>query len=371
MSKRILIIAAFTETFVQFRGAFVKKLLKENFTVSVAIPVSQTPFDALKFFKDNDIIVYDAPIKRSTFSVFGDLNYFFNLLKIFATNKFEYVFSYGVKPIVFGTIAAKLFSIKNKIILFTGLGYVFINRKKTILISLAEWLVIFAVKQSDKVLFQNKEDCKEIMSYSNNFNKNKFRTVNGSGINLQEYKFNELEETEIISFIMISRFLKEKGLFEYIEASKKILKKHRKVKISLAGWVDDNPAAIDKDSLIAKIERAGINFLGKIKNVKDCIKDNSVIVLPSYREGTPRICLEAMAIGRPIITTNAPGCRQLINGKNGFLSEPKSAQSLFEQMEKAINEKDKLIEMGVQSRLIVEKKYSDKDVANDMYNFII
>jgi glycosyltransferase involved in cell wall biosynthesis len=165
---------------------------------------------------------------------------------------------------------------------------------------------------------------------------------------------------------MISRLLGDKGVREYAEAALRVKEKYPKIEFVLVGWLDENPDSITQSELDKWVNRGVISFLGKLEDVREVIANCSVFVLPSYREGTPRTVLEAMAMGRAIITTDAPGCREtVIDGENGFLVPVKSVDDLEKSILKFIKQPGLAVSMGKRSREIAEVKYDVKKV-NDI-----
>ena len=162
---------------------------------------------------------------------------------------------------------------------------------------------------------------------------------------------------------MIARVLEEKGIYEYFKAAEKIKLRYPEVKINLIGWFDKGPSAIKKESLDFFFENKIINFLGFKNDVRTYIKNSSVYVLPSYREGVPRTVLEALSIGRAIITTNAPGCKEtVIDGLNGFLVPIKDSKALEHSMTKFIEKPALIKEMGKESHKVAKERFDVKKI---------
>jgi glycosyltransferase involved in cell wall biosynthesis len=170
-----------------------------------------------------------------------------------------------------------------------------------------------------------------------------------------------------VVFLLISRLLGDKGIREYVAAAGEVLRRYRNVVFRLAGNVDTNPNSIQLDEVF-QWHRAGvIEYMGQLDDVRTAIADCSVFVLPSYREGTPRAILEAMAMGRPIITTDAPGCRETVtDGDNGLLVPVKAVKELAIAMERFIVEPDLIPRMGARSRIIAVDKYDVHKVNSQM-----
>ncbi|HST45414.1 MAG TPA: glycosyltransferase, partial [Luteimonas sp.] len=167
-------------------------------------------------------------------------------------------------------------------------------------------------------------------------------------------------------FLLIARLLGDKGVREYVEAARIVRAEVPGVRLQIVGWIDSNPDAITRRELDGWIAEGCIEYLGRLSDVRPAIAASSVYVLPSYREGTPRTVLEAMAMGRPIITTDAPGCRQtVIEGDNGFLVPVKSATTLAQAMRRFIDQPELVARMGERSRVLAKEKY-DVHKVNDV-----
>ena len=200
---------------------------------------------------------------------------------------------------------------------------------------------------------------KLIKSYTN-FQVSKSIIIPGSGIDLTKIKFSQLPNNSNLTFLLATRLLKDKGVLEFMEASKEILKLHTNIRFIILGSIDrNNPSYID-DKIIEKWKDDKNKFYKGYQNeIIEYIKNSDIIVLPSYREGMPKILIEANAVGRPIIATNVPGCKEcVIDGVNGYLCEPKNTFSLINAFNKIIDNKDNFETMSKQSRIIAETKFS-------------
>ena len=180
--------------------------------------------------------------------------------------------------------------------------------------------------------------------------------VSGSGVDVTGYSVAPLPDKPC--FLLIARLLGDKGVREYAQAAQLVKTVYPEVVFRLVGWIDDNPDAITQRELDQWVDSGLLEFLGRLDDVRPAISGCSVYVLPSYREGTPRTVLEAMAMGRPVITTDAPGCREtVIDRDNGFLVPVKDVQALADAMIKMIDSRGLVSKMGERSRQIAETKY--------------
>ncbi|MEQ8800540.1 MAG: glycosyltransferase, partial [Haliea sp.] len=169
------------------------------------------------------------------------------------------------------------------------------------------------------------------------------------------------------NFLLIARLLGDKGVREYVAAASKVRERHPDARFRLVGFIDGNPDSITQRELEQWIVDGDIDYLGELDDVRPAIADASVYVLPSYREGTPRTVLEAMSMGRPIITADAPGCRETVShGDNGYLVPVKAVDELVEAMEYFITRPDLIHQMGARSREIAVEKYEVQKVNAQM-----
>ena len=242
----------------------------------------------------------------------------------------DFVLSYTSKPIIYSGLAIR----KNSKIKFfpnlTGLGYGFTETyqfKRIIINYILKKLYKLSLKFSSGIIFQNPDD-EQLFKNLNIITNKKTHVVNGSGVDLEYYSPTKLPSQNI--FLMLSRLVADKGVIEYCEAAREIRAKYPEIIFNLAGSFDPNPSAKKYHQIKTFIDNKDINYLGQVNDVREILNNCKFYVLPSYREGTPRSILEAMSIGRPIITTDTTGCKEtVINGVNGFLVPIKDKKSCF------------------------------------------
>ena len=372
---KFLIISSFLPSVLNFRGKLLEAIHQQGYEIHIIAPdlalfkTEKQELEALGYY------VYDVPMQRTGTNPIADLKtlrYMYNVIKKIKPN---YVLSYTIKPVIYGTLAAWLAKVPYRFALITGLGYAFQNvetqTKRSIFQKLVHGLYQQALSRSHKTFFQNPDDLKLFQDLKLLTVQMPTVVVNGSGVNVADFNLLPLPLTADqkikISFLLIARLLGDKGVREYAEAAKLIKLQHPEVDFHLVGWIDENPAAIQQQELDTWIADARLKYWGKLSDVRPAIAESSVYVLPSYREGTPRTVLEAMAMGRAIITTDAPGCREtVISGKNGFLVEVKSVSSLVNAMQEFINNPALIEQMGRRSREIALHKYDVHQVNRHM-----
>lgn len=298
-----------------------------------------------------------VPLMNTGMNPLKDLQSVLALKEVMQGIQPDYILSYTIKPVIYGSIAAKLAGVPRRYSLITGLGLVFTKNdfKTRMLRILVCVLYKIGLACNHKVIFQNKDDA-ELFIKKRLVAQHKVEVVNGSGLDLAHYALAPLPSKA--HFLLIARLHTIKGIHEYIAAAREIKKRYPGTHFDIVGWIDGNPSVIKQAELDRWIKDGVINFLGKLDDVRPAIQNCSVYVLPSYREGTPRSVLEAMSMGRPIITTDAPGCREtVVDGENGFLVPVKDADALVVAMEKFIQNPDLIAVMGKKSRQIAEDKY--------------
>jgi len=362
LNKSVLLIASYTRSLILFRGPLIRELLDNGYIVFACAP--DNDIKAIKKLEDFGVKFISIPLSRRGLNVIKDLKLFISLCKLLIELKPDLLLLYTIKPNIYGSLAGYISNVKNIFSIVTGVGYVFYqeNYLQKILSFFLKTLYKISLKKNKVVFFQNVDDKALFKDLGIITKKNKVVILNGSGVDLKYYKDTE-QKLKPITFLLISRLIKEKGINEYIEAAIIIKKKYPGVIFQIIGDPEKGPSAITEDKLVNCDKNGYIQYLGFKEDVREYIKECSIYVLPSYREGTPRTVLEAMSMSRPIITTDAPGCREtVINGLNGFLVPIKNIGQLVEKMEKFILDKTLIIKMGDESRKIAERKYDVKKV---------
>lgn len=357
-----LLIASFPDSLIHFRGPLLDALLAKGLSLHVAAPDVPASSPVRRTLEDRGIHVHEIPLRRTGTNPVSDLGLLLFLMRLMRKVRPRYVLSYTIKPVVYGTLAAAMSRVPRRFALITGLGYAFQgDGKRNLLRALVERLYSAALKRCDKVFFQNPDD-EELFRHLGLLPvKVSSRVVNGSGVDVGTYTPAELPAEP--RFLLIARLLGDKGVREYAEAARRIRSRHPEATFDLVGWIDDNPDAIAQSTLDSWMSDGTLRFHGRLSDVRPAIARCGVYVLPSYREGTPRTVLEAMAMGRAIITTDAPGCREtVVDGENGLLVEVKSIDSLEVAMQRFIDDPSLIARMGRRSREIVESRYDVRKV---------
>lgn len=357
MHKRALLVASFAGSIMVFRGPLIRSLRKGGFKVDIAVPDPSGVPGLETGMASIGVTVHDIPLQRTSTNPLADAGLLLSLYRLFRKVSPDLVLPYTIKPVIYGTIAAWLAGVPHRYALVTGLGYAFTGTRQGLLTRIVRLLYRFALGKAHKVFFQNPDDERLFRQLGLLPTYVPSVVVNGSGVDVTAYPLQPLPGSGPI-FLMIGRLLGDKGVREYAAAARRIKTSVPSARFQLAGWIDSNPDAIAKAELDAWVADGTLEFLGKLDDVRSAIAAATVYVLPSYREGTPRTVLEAMAMGRPIITTDAPGCREtVIDGDNGYLVPVQSIDALVEAMQRFIDNPQLAARMGRRSREIAEDKY--------------
>ena len=317
-----------------FRGGLIKKLIQEGYEVVVIAPTDK--FD--EKLKSLGAKVVDVQINSKGTNPMEDLKLIFALRKIYKREKLDIVFNYTIKPIIYGTIAAKLAKVI-PIAVTTGLGYAFIKEGKVT--KVVEKLYRFSLRYAKEVWFLNEND-KKVFLERKLVDSDKTFVLNGEGIDTDYFKpLKETKSDSKIKFLMIARALWDKGVKEYCEAAQIIKSKHRdkEIEFLFLGKVGvANPSAVPKEYIEKYHNEGVISYLGVVDDVTAVIEESSCFVLPSYREGISRVIMENASMGKPIIASDVPGCRELVDdGKTGYLCTPGKSKDLAQKLEWFIN----------------------------------
>ena len=326
----------------------------------MASPAENFSIDLQNELKNLGVKINFFSLSRTSLNFFKDCKSIFEIYKIIKNSKPNIVISYTAKPVIYSGLILKFFPKISYYPMITGLGFAFTkidSFKQIIFKNLMVYLYRIGLKSSEKIIFQNKDDQSYFFESKIISKKNLSYIVNGSGVDLNTYPISLLPSNKV--FLMISRLLVDKGVREYVQAAKIVRSHFSDAIFQLAGYLDENPSAINEKELRSWINEGDIQYLGEIKSVQSILKTCRYYVLPSYREGTPRSILEALSTGRPIITTDVPGCREtVIHNKNGLLVPAKNPFALAKAMMSLIKEKDEVIKkMAHESHIIANNKY--------------
>ncbi|MCI0752128.1 MAG: glycosyltransferase family 4 protein [Flammeovirgaceae bacterium] len=356
---RVAIVLNTSWNIYNFRFNLVKTLLQEGHEVHAIAPrdeFSDLLIETGCFFHRLKMDSRGAnPIK--------DFALIFELYSIYKSIKPDIILHYTIKPNVYGTLAAAILKIPT-INNVCGLGTVFL--KDGIVSRVAKFLYRISFRFASKIFFQNPDDQKLFVEEG----LVKHQSVDllpGSGINLHCFKPTSFKRNEVFTFLLISRLITDKGILEYIEAVRMLKEQGVKAKFQILGAIDeDHKRGIPRKNIDQWVTEGLVDYLGTTNDVRPFIYQSDCVVLPSYREGTPRTLLEAASCSKPIIATNVPGCNQVIeNHFNGLLCEMKNVEDLAQKMETMASMDDTMLKkLGANGRIKMEKQFDESIVIN-------
>lgn len=359
--KRVLIIGSFAPSLIQFRGPLIEEMVRQGHLVIAAAPaIGEAVADAIRALGAEP---REIPMRNVSLNPLALLRSYRAGRLLVREIRPDVILAYTIKPVIVAALAGRAERVPTIVSLITGAGYAFTGgREPKRLISrlAASLLYRAALRRSDVVIFQNPDDQALFRRLRLLRTGQRTEIVSGSGVDLVHFLPAPLPERT--SFLMIARLLKDKGIREFAQAAKRLKAAHPQVPVVLVGDFDPSPDSLRQEEL-DELVRCGVEYKGYLNDVRPAIADCSVYVLPSYREGTPRSVLEAMAMARAIITTDAPGCRETVRqGVNGLLVQPRDASSLFEAMMRFVRDPSLAARMGPAARELAEAKFDVRKI---------
>jgi glycosyltransferase involved in cell wall biosynthesis len=363
--KTVALVANSTWNIYNFRLNLIDKFIAEGMDVVVIAPV-----DEYLTYKEKYPTVRHYGLRlldRDSTNPIKDFLLLLELIRRYKKIKPDIILHFTNKPNIYGGIAAKIAGIKS-IAVVTGLGYAFIN--KGLVRAVMTWLYKITATYHSKFIFENIED-RELFGQLGIVSGPKAISVKGCGVNTTWYHpFPNGQTKEKTIFTFIGRLLYDKGIREFVEAARQIKSMRQDVAFWVVGELDaENPATIDKDDLVRWVDEDVVYYHGFIKDVRNIIAASDCIVLPSYREGLPRIIIEGMSMAKPVITTHTAGCEETVEeGVNGYLVPIKDTQGLTQAFNQFLSlTHQKQVDMGLAGREKAVEEFDDQKIAEEIY----
>ena len=356
--KKIAFVSNTSFSLYNFRLGVMKSFVKEGYQVyAIALEDRYS-----RLFQQESITYIPLNINGKGTNLFQDLKLYRSILKLYKSHRFDFIFHYTVKPVIYGSYAAGKLNIPS-VAVTTGLGYAFDHDN---------WLkkmVLFLYKNSLKkvkdVWFLNESD-RETFIQEQVIKKNEGFVLPGEGIDVERFSPVNRNEDNQFTFLFLSRLVKEKGIEEYVMAAKKMKAKYPEIRYQVLGITEiGNPNNISRDTILEWDKKGYIDYLGASMDVRPFIADCDCVVLPSYyHEGVPRCLMESLSMERPIITTNNVGCIELIrNEENGLICCCKDVDDLADKMEKLYQtDRDTLAQWGKNGRELILNHFDEKKI---------
>ncbi len=352
---RVVVFGGYADSLINFRGPMLRAMAAKGHHVTAIAPAASPKVVAA--LAGMGVAYRDVPLSRTGLNPLADLWTLLQLYRLFRELRPDALLSYTIKPVIYGSLAARFAGVPAIYSMITGLGYAFGAGRRSWVTQLAKNLYRAAIRRNRKVFFQNPDDRDFFAGEGILARDDQPILINGSGVDLQRFVHVPFGGGAS-PFLLIGRLIRDKGIVEYVEAARLVKSRHPSVEFRLLGPLDSNPSAISAEEVRAWENEGVIAYLGETSDVRPALHECAVYVLPSYAEGTPRTVLEAMATGRAVITTDAPGCREtVIDGMNGFLVPPRDAAALAEAMERMIASPGLVQQMGAAGRRMAEEKY--------------
>ncbi len=357
---RLALISSQAFSLGNFRGPLIRDLVRAGVAVYALAPDYDPTQRAV--VRALGAVPVDFSLSRTGMNPLRDG---FDMLRLAMTLRrlrVDASLGYFIKPVIYGTLAAWLAGIPHRFALIAGLGFVFtpsgarLSRKRRMLRKGVEGLYRLALGRVERVIFQNDNDLAEFVE-GGLVSRGQAVCVRGTGVDLAEWPWVR-PVVEPVTFLLAARLLREKGIVEYATAARRVKARHPQARFVLLGGLDPNPGGLTRTEVEAWVADALLEWPGHVE-VKPWLAQTSVYVLPSYyREGVPRSTQEALAMGRPVITTDAPGCREtVVDGENGFLVPVRDVDALAERMIRFIEQPGLIETMGRRSRRLAEERF--------------
>lgn len=357
MKLKILFIINSSDFFVSHRLEIAQAALREGYEVHVACGDSNQKH----YLYSLGIKFHHLRFDRKSTNFYHNMKIIFDICMLIKFVGPDLVHLVTIKPMLLGGIAARITNVRKIVFSISGLGSVFINKgiKSKFIQFFVSILYKLAIRPSEtRIIVQNRDDLYFVANLTK-YPKNQFYLIRGSGVDLKKYAYSDLPlGVPVVMFA--SRLLKDKGILEFVHAAKILKELKFSCRLVLVGDIDNgNPSSLDQNNLSQMIKDGTIEYWGFSNVMQETLAKATIVVLPSYREGMPKVLLEAAAIGRPVITTNVPGCRDaIIEYETGLLVEPKSADGLVKAIKILLDNKNGyLIKFGRSGRKLAEKEF--------------
>lgn len=366
MGKKIALVVNEAWNMYNFRGGLMRRLMDEGHDITVLAPKDEFT----EKIEAMGIRVIDIHINSKGVNPVEDFKLMLEFRKIYKRERFDIVFHYTIKPIIYGTLGARLAKVRS-VGVTTGLGYAFIN--ENMVSKIVRNLYRFSLSFTEDVWFLNSQD-REVFLEKKIIPERKTFILPGEGIDLQEFKPLPRDRSDDKRvFLMVARALWDKGVREYFEAAEIIRSKNKDAEFWFLGKVGvPNPTAVPMEFVEEYVDKGAVKYLGVTDSVAQVVKEADCFVLPSYREGISRVIMEAASMEKPVIASDVPGCSELVDeGINGYLCEPRNTEDLVRAMERFLKlNRSQAEAAGRAGRVKMQDEFSLESVAEVYINFL-
>lgn len=334
------------------------------YDVHVAVPLDET----IRNLDLGNVVLHDIPQRRGFPSPLAEWRYFLSIFRLVRRLRPQLLHAVTIRPVIYGGIAARFVHVPALVLSITGLGYVFIGKeaRARLLRPFAEFAYARALRHPNAVaIFENADD-EGLFVRRNLIAPENTRIWIGGGVDLEALRASPEPDVEDPIVVLPARLLVDKGVREFVEAARSLGASSHNARFALVGDVDPgNPATLDKAEIEAWVREGVVEFWGWREDMPDIIRSAAIICLPSYREGAPMALIEAAAMGRPVVATDVPGCRQVVvDGKTGILVPARDPGALAAALSSLLSDTELRQRMGHAARQHAEKYFS-ADLASD------
>lgn len=364
---RVVVIGGFAPSMVAFRGPLLRALVARGHDV-VAMAGDGTPAIARELAALG-VQFEPLAIQRAGVDARADLATLVHLTRRLRELRAELVFAYTIKPVIYGMLAARLAGVPRRAAMLTGLGYAFgaaRGGRRRAIAGLARGLLRLGLGAADVLFLHNADDHADLMRARVLPRRLRVEVVRGSGVDIDHYARAPLPSGPTV-FLFLGRLLADKGIREFVHAARTVRAAYPETRFRVAGWLDPNPESVSAADLASWTGAGIVEYLGSTEDVRDHLAQAHVLVLPSYREGTPRSVLEAMSVGRAVITTDAPGCRDtVVDRESGWIVPVRDGDAVARAALALAVDRGMVERFGGAARARVEQLYDARAVAADM-----
>jgi glycosyltransferase involved in cell wall biosynthesis len=369
---RLAVLGGAARDLVNFRGHLISEMASGGHAVYGIAP-GGTPAIRESLEKLGAAYV-PITLDRTGINPFRDLLTLFRLRALFCQLRLDALLAYEIKAVVFGTLAARQMGVSGRYVMITGRGSTLQGEpaglRQGAVRRVVKGLYRLALRRCSGVLFQNEDDLAFFLAERLLPEGQSWLVINGSGVDI-DYFAPSSRPSGPVTFLFVGRLLRDKGLFEFVQACRLLAARGVPARFQILGPLDSNPNAIKAEQLETWNREGLVEYLGEREDVRPTLAAAHVLVLPSYGEGTPRSVLEAMAMGLAIVTTDVPGCRATVrNGRNGFLVPVRDSAALAEAMTRLVMDPELITRFGQEGRRIAEEKYDVRLVTADILAFM-
>jgi len=357
--RSVALIGNKLSTLLLFRSKLIRAWVEHGLRVHAMVPDYDAP--GKERVRGLGAEPVDLSLSRTGLNPLRDSADVLRLARVLRRLRVDAVFSYFIKPVIYGTLAARLAGVPHRFALVEGAGYAFIpgpaaSHSQRLLRRLVEQLYRVSLSQAERVFLLNRDDV-DLFVGRGMVNPDKVLQLDGIGVDLPDYTPSE-PVIRPVTFVLVARLLAEKGIAEFIQAAGMVKAVCPETRFLVLGGLDRNPGCINATDMRRWVDQGIVEWPGEVDDVRPWLRQSSVFVLPSWREGLPRSTQEAMAMGRAVITTDAPGCREtVVPDANGYLVPVRRPRALAEAMHRFIDNPQRIIGMGRASRDIAEQRF--------------